>query len=398
VRTAQVDRVVVKANIYQTGFIAENSVLTATINEKTIEARVNPKTDQTGADADAAKYLLTDFYSKWNGSQEGEFKDVTCSAPKQLDNGDWYVDLTAKVPGQPFTVAINAPYPVVDVDTNRQGTVGINASFSFWFEGDGVSGAFLIRWGFGSGTEISQPIAYPPTKASIKAAIVAGMASVGDDDVVVTGAGTESDPWVVAAQGALAETITETPTITASDITGGGEVFIATERNGGEGVLTDTFDDVDGTLLEDHVANDGTGWSAADLPDGRANMMSNELLLDTYGTGPVDARWLSDYTDNPDGSVEVVIKNWLYAPSSPSNPAKLTLQARYNTWNYRVWAEVVYDWAENMGTATVGGGFTEIGRLVLVLKQRNGGVTTTRYSPTAGVHTRWGHIQPQPTG
>jgi hypothetical protein len=376
VRTAQVDRVIVKAAIYQTGFIAENSALTATINKKTIVARVDPKADQLGTDVNSAKLLLTDFYNKWNSSQEGEFKDITCSPPKTLDNGDWYVDLTAKVAGQPFTVEINAPYPVVDVDTNRQGTGGRNASFSFWFEGEGDGGFFQIRWGFGEGTEISNTIAYPPTKASIKAAIVAGMPSAGDEDIVVAGAGTESDPWTVTAQGALAETITEEPTVTAGGITGGGEVFIATERNGGEGVLTDTFDGVDGTELEDHVSNDGTGWSLADLDAGRASLMYNELIMDSYSASPVDARWLSDYADNPDGSAEVIIKTWAQSASTV-NYAKFMVLARYNTFNYRVWAEVEYAWGENRGVAVPGGGFVDIGRLILSIKQRDGGVTTT---------------------
>lgn len=174
---------------------------------------------------------------------------------------------TALTPGVPFgPITFSALDPAVNVDVIQQGGPGVNEQQSYYITPTPDSGTYRINWNLGSGVETSASIQHDADADGIKASMVGGMASVTNDNVLITGAGSSTDPWVIELQDDLGSTAVSELTIDTSGLTGNGSVTVFTDQDGGPGGgtqvehFTDAFTDVDGTHLEDHSSDTGCTW------------------------------------------------------------------------------------------------------------------------------------------
>lgn len=312
---AQVNRLTIPKGQYLKRHIAEGSALQVTINSKTLEARA-PYLELDYGDLDdskASEALLQDLYDQWTGSSIPEFLEIQISQPLQDEGDNWYVDFTAKVPGVPFTITVNAPFPTVDVDTIRDGAVGTNGEFTFTIDAVATGGNFIIQWDLGSGVETSTLIPYPiPDVDAVKTAIVAGMASIGPDDIEVT---VSAGVYTLKLMGAMSSTIVGVPDIITTNLTGGGEVFSATIRDGNSGTVNDTFSGGSTHLLSAHTSDTGQGWTVSGVDAARLYVGSGKLRPGFAYTGGSynfdhNSKALSQYAGVTDAVASVAVSNW----------------------------------------------------------------------------------------
>ena len=436
-KVAQVNRLMIEAGQYENHTIAEGSRLIATINEKSIEAMAPIREEDVTAiegpyvpleDYDAAGGLLKNFYDVWRACVEPEFREITCSKPAQDDNGDWYVDLTAVTPGMPFHVDIYAPYPVVDIDTLRNGAPGLDAEFTFTISDVAESGTFRIQWEIDGSVQMSGPIAYPPTAESIFAACAVGMAGVTADTMEVTGTGTEADPWKIKLKGLLGSTATGTPNIITSNLTGGGQVFTGTLRDGNSGTVSDTFTRNylnPGYKLTAayggyaaHVADTGETWAGSSGASDCAWTLGSGLTVKSrwpgagYGISEVDFNVFNSYAGVKDATVGIQVYDLgvqqhalgFDGASSGSNasyndpfygtadtlstgqqangfiPLTLKLHSNYASDTNQIWAEFLFDPFDDGGRAarsTTSGATGYTGTVTITVKKAVGGTITT---------------------
>lgn len=166
----------------------------------------------------------------WNASVVAEFTEITATDSTSA------VTLTANTAGTPFWLTTS----VVN-GSGEEGTVGIvettpgvasrNEVQRLALTGTPTGGTFDLSWDPGGGTESATSIAYNVTGAQLKAAIVAGMASVATEDIAVTGGA--GGPWFVTFTGDFAATDVALMSIDASSITGNGSVDVETVIKGG---------------------------------------------------------------------------------------------------------------------------------------------------------------------
>lgn len=414
-RVAQVDRIYIDAQQYSTRHIAEGSKLIVTIAEKSLfgqvpihEADANDFVGPWTAsdDANAANALLTSLKAAWESTTIPEFMELNCSTPNQDDNGDWFVDISAKVPGVPFEIDVSSPDPVIDVDTLRNGAVGVDAEFTFVIDDVAEGGNFIIQWDLGSGVETSALIPFPvPELVALKTAIVAGMASIGPDDLDVTVAG---GVYTLKLKGALASTTVEPPILITTDLIGGGEVFSATIRDGNSGTVTDSFSGSSSHYLSTHTANTGQGWTVSGTHaswlyvhlgklkaglayvSGSYVMAHTSLALSNY-VGVTDAllsikaewnveQWWMNHQSNGDLG-DGQYSNVLAGASGLGGTASIRLHTRYASANDTIYMEVSIDPADNGGRAARATTPPNVtgpsGTMTVAIKKVVGGVTTT---------------------
>ena len=178
------------------------------------------------------------------------------------------MSVSSRQPGIPFTLEVSAPNPTVDIDVVQAGAPGINEIQQLSFAPAPTQGYFAITWDLGSGNETSNNINVPLTAEIVKAAMVAGMASITDDNLLVTGSGTPEDPFQFELQDDLAETSVALMTVNVANLLGvGGNVNIGTIQHGSDGSGTgalfqnDAFTEATTTLITSHTSNSAHSWS-----------------------------------------------------------------------------------------------------------------------------------------
>lgn len=402
---AQVDRLTIPKGQYLKRHIAEGSTLQVTINSKTLEARA-PYLELGYGDLDdskATEALLQDLYDQWTGSSIPEFLEIQISQPQQDEGENWYVEFTAKVAGVPFTITANAPFPTVDVDTIRDGAVGTDAEFTFEIDPVATGGNFIIQWDLGSGVETSTLIPYPiPSADAVKTAIVAGMASIGPDDIEVTVA---AGVYTLKLMGAMSSTVVEVPEIITTNLTGGGQVFSATIRDGNSGTVTDTFSGGSSHLLSSHTSDTGQGWTVSGTNAAWLYVNGGKLLPGLAYTGGSynfdhNSKAVSQYDGVTDAMANVAISNWgiydwwlnhvnhgtgigdgFYEPVlAMAYTAGIKLHTRHSSDNDTVYLHVTIAPEDNGGRAAMSmtpGATGKTGTMTVAIKKVVGGTTTT---------------------
>lgn len=402
---AQVNRLTIPKGQYLKRHIAEGSALQVTINSKTLEARAPYLEFDYGGldDSKASEALLQDLYDQWTGSAIPEFLEIQISQPLQDEGDNWYVDFTAKVPGVPFTITVNAPFPTVDVDTIRDGAVGTNAEFTFEIDSVATGGSFIIQWDLGNGVETSALLPYPiPNVAALKTAIVAGMASIGPDDIEVT---VTAGVYTLKLMGALSSTVVGVPEIITTNLTGGGAVFSATIRDGNSGTVNDTFSGGSTHLLSAHTSDTGQGWTVSGAHAARLYVGGGKLVPDLAYTGGSynyghNSQAMSQYNGVTDALASVSVSDWgvaswwlhhvnqgtgigdgFYQPvTSGSYTAGIKLHTRHDTDNDTVYLHVTIAPEDNGGRAaksTTLNATGKTGTMTVAIKKVVGGTTTT---------------------
>lgn len=223
--------------------VAEGSKLLFTINGKTIEAEnptevedLTPGTDTAG-DTGGVLSILQVAEAAINGSTIPEFQELTAAveSPDESTENPYHRLRLTGPDGVPFTLAVTAPIPTVDVDVQQEGGPGQNEIQEFYFTPAPTGGTFQVVWNLGSGLEFSAPIDAGADAADVESAIIAGMASVMDGDVEVTGGGTVSNPYRVELMGNLEETNVTPLQVGINNLTGNGIVTITTVQDGASG-------------------------------------------------------------------------------------------------------------------------------------------------------------------
>ena len=221
--------------------VAEGSDLVFTINDKQIVVEApSPATDLDAAQAGdtyGVRDLLNAAAAAINGSEIPEFAEIEAAVenPDSSEEAPYHrLTLTSREPGRPFTVAVSAPYPTIDIDVLQVGGPGLNERQSFRFLSTPTGGSYQIAWDLGSGVETSTLIEYSGDAAAVQSALVAGMASLTDSDVSVTGAGTSANPFVIELDGTLSETNVAPLTVDTSALSSAiaGQVNVTTLQNG----------------------------------------------------------------------------------------------------------------------------------------------------------------------
>ena len=221
--------------------VAEGSDLVFAINDKQIvveapSAVTDLDTNQEG-DTYGVRDLLNAAAAAINGSEIPEFAEIEAvvETPDPSEEAPYQrLTLTSREPGRPFTVEVTAPNPTIDIDVLQVGGPGLNERQSFRFLSTPTGGSYQIAWDLGSGVETSTLIEYSGDAAAVQSALVAGMASLTDSDVTVTGNGTSASPFVIELDGSLAETNVAPLTVDTSALTSAiaGQVNVTTLQNG----------------------------------------------------------------------------------------------------------------------------------------------------------------------
>lgn len=292
-----------KWRVRLSGEASETADLIATIGRNSVTA-------ESGGEAtdDVLGTLLQDLVSRWNASAIPEFGEVTATFGTDLA-GDPYVDLEADDAGKPFDVTFSAPYPTIDVDTLQQGGPGVNEIQRFWVDPVPTGGGYVVRWNLGSGLESSAVIPAASDATAIKAALLAGMASLTEDNISVTGTASEADPCIVELLDDLGETDVAELSVDVSALTGNGAVTINTLQEGGaptgggSNIFTDTFTDTNGTLIDAHSADTAQGWTAD--ANQKPTIQSNKLAVDFSVNGINDPRINASISADFSASVDV---------------------------------------------------------------------------------------------
>jgi hypothetical protein len=204
------------------GLVAPDDLYTWDIHGKTIEV-------ETTGDTFAA--LCAELAAAWNASELPEYAEVTAAAEED-DEGNPIVTLTADTAGKPFDSALTTSGAAVVIVTTQEGSDGVDEVQSFYLEPAPAGGTYQVQWDLGSGVETSDPIPAGSAASVVQAKCIAGMASLDEGDLVVTGSGTEADPFELALAGNLAATPVAELTIDASGLTGNRSVHVSTSRDG----------------------------------------------------------------------------------------------------------------------------------------------------------------------
>lgn len=196
-----------------TGTCAAGDELSATINGKSVTA-----TATTTSLTTLASLMVT----AWNASDIAEFEEVTASSSGAV------ITLTADTAGKPFTVSFaGVGEGQIGIVETTPGTDGTDEVQSFYFATTPTGGVFTITYD----GQTTSPLLYDATASEVQAALVA-LSNIGSGDVTVTGSGTSANPFILTFAGALAATNLSEITVTASSLTGGNTITIATVRDG----------------------------------------------------------------------------------------------------------------------------------------------------------------------
>ncbi|TWT58871.1 hypothetical protein KOR42_22580 [Thalassoglobus neptunius] len=219
---AQITRVTLSGSVNQSSDVG------FTIGNKTLIVE-SPGETRSG--------LLQAAEDAWNDSEVAEFAEITATYGVD-ESGEPYLDLEADEPGKPFTVTVSGLYPVIDVDPIQEATPGTNEVQSFYFTSTRTGGTYTITQNFGSGDETSDAIAWNGNLTAIKAKMVSGMASVTEDNVTITGAGTMANPYVITYSGSLGNRNLAELTVNTGSLTAAAEVEISVVQNIGDNAPT----------------------------------------------------------------------------------------------------------------------------------------------------------------
>lgn len=220
--------------------LAEGSDLIFKCNDKVISVSAGGSSE-AGAergDKNAMQTLLLAAEAAINSSTIPEFAELLAQAesPDTDEESPFHrLRITGREAGKPFTLSVEAPYPTIDVDVLQEGGPGQNEIQSFWISPAPTGGVYYVLWDLGSGVETSGPIAFDADADGVKAAILSGMASLTDADLTVTGTGIQSDPFVLALEGAFEQTAVDELSIDASNLLGNGQVIVTTIVPGDSG-------------------------------------------------------------------------------------------------------------------------------------------------------------------
>ena len=279
----QIDRIELDA----TAVVAEGTDLVFKVNGKELPVE-NPHPvadDDTAAAGDTAGVLtlLQAAEAAINSSEIPEFAELeaeTESPDTDPESPYHRMSVSSRQPGIPFTLEVSAPNPTIDIDIVQAGAPGINEKQSYYITPTPTTGSHRIKWNFGSGVETSGTIPLGADADDVKAAMVAGMTTITQDNVIVTGANTPTDPFLIELTDDLAETSFGLLAVDVSELTGNGKVTISTIQDGGSGgagsnIVTDTFTDSNGTALTSHTADTSETWSntAGDTPEIQNNKL-----------------------------------------------------------------------------------------------------------------------------
>ena len=270
--------------------LAEGSDLAAVINEKRIPielpAAVEDLDTEAPGDTGGVPAILQAIEAAINSSTIPEFAELVAAVENRDDDPEspyYRLSVTTREEfiGQPFELELDAPNPTIDIDVIQEGGPGRNEIQRFWISPLPDDGAYRVRWNLGSGLETSGEIPAGSDAETIKAAMIAGMASLTPDNVSVSGTATQDDPCVVELLDDLAETNVDELTIDVSGLTGNGEVTIVTTQQGGEPqgssqIVNDTFTDTNGTLISAHTSDSAHAWTHA-FGDNEPTIESNKL-------------------------------------------------------------------------------------------------------------------------
>ena len=224
-----------------TGTFGEGAYVRAVCGDKTILVKAPAEVfDETGPeetdpidDTAIAMFMLSTLATAINAEVTGEFAELEAVVSCTM-GGFARLIITGEL-GHPFTVAIDAPYPTIDVDTTQEANVGTDQVDTFYFTYAPTEGTYTISADFGSGVETSDPITYNATTTVIRSAMAAGMASVALADIAMTGTGTSGDPYVLSYGGSLADTVVTDFSVGSTALAYGGEVTLTNTRAGSNG-------------------------------------------------------------------------------------------------------------------------------------------------------------------
>jgi len=316
--------------------VAEGSDLVFTINDKQIvveaESAIADVTPEVAGDTGGVSTLLAAAAAAINGSEIPEFAEIEAAVEvpdPSLDAPYHRLTLTSREPGRPFTIDVDAPHPTIDVDVLQVGGPGLNERQRFWFAPTPSGGTYTVSWNLGSGLETSAVVPFNATADGLKAAMVAGMPSLTVDDILVSGAGSTGDPFVLELTGALAETSVVPLLVDVSQLTGNGVVSIATVTQGGTIVpggstqVEDTFTDADATNLTSHTSDSSDTWAILGTGAGDATIQGNTLsvtnvnrLYWVVGALPADGSIAADFT-LPGGTTALAAGFFIRSSSVP---------------------------------------------------------------------------------
>jgi hypothetical protein len=224
--------------------LAERSYLELEVNDKVIEVRapdsvLDAAPDQPG-DSTALVSLLQAAEAAINSSTIPEFAELEAAieSPDSSAESPYHrlvVTTREQFTGLPFDLDVRAPRPTIDVDVVQVGGPGQNEIQRFWISPSPTGGSYVVRWDLGAGEESSSPVPFDADADALRFALVAGMPSLSDGDLLVTGAGAQANPFVLSLQGAYAEAAVDELTVDASGLLGNGQVVVTTVVSGSAG-------------------------------------------------------------------------------------------------------------------------------------------------------------------
>lgn len=182
----------------------ENSTLRSEINGKiytyTIPSRESGFPKEVGGglinDSSTLEHLANGIAGEivTNANEFPEYDEISVTVNADFNGG---FEITVTTPyGIPVDITIDSLYPGIDVDSVA-GTPGVNEVQKYYFSKAPTSGTYEIDWDLGSGVENSDAISYAGSPQEIKAKMISGMASITEDNLTVTGSGTQGDPFIL---------------------------------------------------------------------------------------------------------------------------------------------------------------------------------------------------------
>jgi len=335
--------------------VAEGSDLIFAINDKQIvveaASAIADVMPEVAGDTGGVSTLLAAAAAAINGSEIPEFAELEAAVEipdPSLEAPFHRLTLTSREPGRPFTVDVDAPHPTIDIDVLQVGGPGLNERQRFWFAPTPSGGTYTVSWNLGSGLETSAVVPFNATADGLKAAMIAGMPSLTTDDILVSGAGSTGDPFVLELTGALAETSVVSLLVDVSQLTGNGVVSIATMTQGGTIVpggstqVEDTFTDSDSTNLTSHTSDSSDTWAILGTGAGDATIQGNSLsvsnvnrLYRIVGALPADGSIAADFT-LPGGTTPLAAGFFMRSDSDPDGGVTIWFARSAGQSNYLI--------------------------------------------------------------
>lgn len=278
-----------KTIIAQFNFFESGDLIRAVIGLKKIEYRAS-------SNEGAASGLATLI----NASRLPEFQELTASSDGNQ------LTLQALTAGKPFFITFETQESdsiLVSVAETTPGIAPTNEVQRHLVSGTVTGGTLTYSNDFGSGTETSSAIAYDATASEIKAAIVAGCASVTSADLSVAG---DALDFFITWQGTYGASEVAEGSLNVASLTGTGSAVL-TKTVDGRG-LSDEVVVVDftggGSGVWDYTLSFGGQTTATlDQDDGAAEIKTAFEALSSVGSGNVDI-----YTSQrPDGNKDRMI-------------------------------------------------------------------------------------------